>query len=304
MLLSFISVSLLCSCGGKKNGQTASRLSGDLIIFHAGSLSMPIKAMADTFMLLNPGVNVLTEASGSMDAARKITELKRDCDIMASADYSVIDKLLIPQYTSQNIHFATNEMAIVYTDRSAHAGEIDTSNWAKILLGEDVVIGRADPDADPCGYRTVLTLKLAEMDFADKGISAIGLADKIQAKDTRFIRPKEVDLLALLETRSVDYIFLYRSVAEQHHLKYLRLPEKINLGNPELNSYYAKVSTYIRGSRPGEKLTMKGEAMVYGITILDKAPNRAVAEAFVEFLLSDEGGRRILKKMGQAPVKQ
>jgi len=72
-------------------------LSGDLIIFHAGSLSMPFKAIADTFMRIHPNVKILAEASGSIDAARKITELDRDCDIMASADYSVIDNLLIPE---------------------------------------------------------------------------------------------------------------------------------------------------------------------------------------------------------------
>ncbi|MFA6334727.1 MAG: extracellular solute-binding protein [Bacteroidales bacterium] len=304
LLVSFISMLILNSCEGKKNRQTDSQLSGDLIIFHAGSLSMPIKVIADTFMLLHPGVKILSEASGSIDAARKITDLKRDCDIMASADYSIIDKLLIPQYASQNTLFATNEMAIVFTEKSAYSQEIDTNNWAGILLRDDVIIGRADPDADPCGYRTVLTLKLAEKDFAEKGIIIPGLAEKIQAKDNRFIRPKEVDLLALLDTRSVDYIFLYRSVAKQHHLKYLKLPDKINLGNPELNSHYAKVKTTVRGLRPGEKLVMKGEAMVYGVTILNNAPNRKVAETFLEFFLSDDGGRKILKEMGQAPVKQ
>lgn len=292
------------SCGrGKKVVDSASQLSGNLIIFHAGSLSMPFKAIADSFMILHPNVKILSEASGSIDAARKITELKRECDIMASADYSIIDKLLIPQYASENIHFATNEMAIVFTERSALSDKIDTNNWASILLQKNVIIGRADPDADPCGYRTVLTLKLAERDFAEKGIETVGLADRIMAKDNRFLRPKEVDLLALLETRSVDYIFLYRSVAEQHHLKYLVLPQKINLGNPSLNPYYSTVQTTVRGSKPGEKLTMKGEAMVYGVTLLNNAPNKQVARAFLDYLLSDDGGRKILREMGQEPVR-
>jgi len=300
--LLIIFVVMNSSCGRKKTAVSDSMLSGNLIIFHAGSLSMPFKAIADSFMQIHPNVKVLCEASGSIDAARKITELKRECDIMASADYSIIDKLLVPQYASRNIQFASNEMAIVYTERSAYADKIDTSNWAQILLRDDVIIGRADPDADPCGYRSVLTLKLAEKDFAAKGAGSVGLADKIMAKDNRFMRPKEVDLLALLVTRTVDYIFLYRSVAVQHNLKYLTLPRSINLGDPTLNPHYAQVQTIVRGSKPGEKLTMKGEAMVYGVTILDKAPNRAAAEAFVEYLLSEEGGRKILKRMGQGPV--
>ena len=100
----------------------------------------------------------------------------------------------------------------------------------------------------------------------------------------------------------MDYIFLYKSVAVQHRLKYLELPAKINLSNPLLNNYYSLVETTVRGSKPGETMVMKGEAMVYGLTILRSAPNKKTAEAFVEFILSEEGGRKILREMGQAPV--
>jgi molybdate/tungstate transport system substrate-binding protein len=57
----------------------------------------------------------------------------------------------------------------------------------------------------------------------------------------------------------------------------------------------------VRGAKPGTKIEIKGEAMVYGVTIMKKAPNRAAAEAFIEFLLDQNGGRKILKEMGQNP---
>jgi len=279
------------SCKNSGVKAVKSEISGDLIIFHAGSLSMPFKAIADTFMKIHPGVNVLAEASGSIDAARKITELNRPCDIMASADYSVIDNLLVPEFADDNIKFAANEMAIVFNDKSRYASQIDSSNWAEILLREDVAFGRADPNSDPCGYRTLLTLKLA-------GVNS----EKFTEKDQKFIRPKEVDLLALLDVNAVDYIFLYKSVAVQHNLRYAQLPESVNLSNPELNDIYSKVSVQVRGAKPGETMTMSGEAMVYGVTVLRDAPNKKVAEAFIEFLLSEEGGRKILREMGQSPV--
>jgi len=100
----------------------------------------------------------------------------------------------------------------------------------------------------------------------------------------------------------VDYIFLYKSVAVQHKLKYLELPAKINLSDPLLNDHYSLVETTVRGSKPGETMIMKGQAMVYGLSILRNSPNRKAAEAFVEFLLSEDGGRRILREMGQASV--
>jgi molybdate/tungstate transport system substrate-binding protein len=252
---------------------------------------MPFKAIADTFMKIHPGVNVLAEASGSIDAARKITELSRPCDIMASADYSVIDNLLVPEFADDNIKFAANEMAIVFNDKSRYASQINSSNWAEILIREDVAFGRADPNSDPCGYRTLLTLKLA-------GVNS----EKFTEKDRKFIRPKEVDLLALLDVNAVDYIFLYKSVAVQHNLRYTQLPESVNLSNPNLNEVYSKVSVQVRGAKPGETMTMNGEAMVYGVTVLRDAPNKKAAEAFIEFLLSEEGGRKILREMGQSPV--
>lgn len=278
-----------CKNSGTKGDN--SQISGDLIIFHAGSLSMPFKAIADTFMKIHPGVNVLAEASGSIDAARKITELNRPCDIMASADYTVIDNLLVPEFADDNIKFAANEMAIVFNDKSRYASQIDSTNWAEILMKEDVAFGRADPNSDPCGYRTLLTLKLA-------GVNS----EKFTEKDQKFIRPKEVDLLALLDVNAVDYIFLYKSVAVQHNLRYAQLPESVNLSNPELNDIYSKVSVQVRGAKPGETMTMSGEAMVYGVTVLRNAPNKKAAEAFIEFLLSEEGGRKILREMGQSPV--
>lgn len=285
VLLAFFS----CKSSGTKGDN--SEISGDLIIFHAGSLSMPFKAIADTFMKIHPGVYVLAEASGSIDAARKITELNRPCDIMASADYSVIDNLLVPEFADDNIKFAANEMAIVFNDKSRYASQIDSSNWAEILMKEDVAFGRADPNSDPCGYRTLLTLKLA-------GVNS----EKFTEKDQKFIRPKEVDLLALLDVNAVDYIFLYKSVAVQHNLRYTLLPESVNLSNPNLNDVYSKVSVQVRGAKPGETMTMNGEAMVYGIAVLRDAPNKKAAEAFIEFLLSEEGGRKILREMGQSPV--
>lgn len=272
-------------------------ISGNLIIFHAGSLSVPLKKMADEFKKLYPGIKVLTESAGSVASARKITDLDKPCDILVSADYSVIDKMLIPKYADWNIKFASNEMTISYTAKSRYADKINSQNWYEILMRPDIDYGRADPNSDPCGYRTVMMLQLAE-----KYYKKPGLAKSVMSKNNEFNRPKEVDLLALLESESVDYIFIYRSVALQHHLKYLVLPDEVNLKNPSLASHYAKVKVEINGSKPGQKQVMTGEPMIYGITILKNAPNNAAAEAFVAFMLSANQGMKILKEAGQPSV--
>jgi molybdate/tungstate transport system substrate-binding protein len=272
-------------------------VSGDLIVFHAGSLSVPLKEISAAFNKEFPAVRVLLEAAGSRESARKISDLGRPCDVMASSDYAVIDSLLIPRYADWNMKFAGNEMAIVYGEGSRNAQEINAGNWHEILLRDDVAFGRADPNSDPCGYRAVLTAKLAEKHYGKPG-----LASKLLEKDQRYIRPKETDLLALLEVKAIDYAFLYRSVAEQHGLKWLALPNEVNLKDPRLADYYGTVSVDVTGDKPGAVMSVRGEPMVYGVTIPKSSPNPKAALAFVAFLLDKDKGMAIMEKNGQPSV--
>ena len=268
-----------------------------LTIFHAGSLTVPFEKIIEGFKTEHPGVEVLKQIAGSRECARKISELHMACDVFASADYTVIDNLLIPENADWDLKFATNEMSIVYTDKSRRSHDINVNNWFDILLDKDVAYGRSDPNADPCGYRTILMMKLAEEYYGKKG-----LTDRLLKKNTEDIRPKEVDLLALLEVGELDYIFIYRSVAEQHHLKYLALPDEINLKNPELEDHYKKVSVELNGKKPGETIIQAGASMVYGVTIPKNAPDPALARAFVRYLLEKDKGQKILADVGQPSV--
>ena len=188
-------------------------------------------------------------------------------------------------------------MSLVYTNESGYAGILTQENWQEILLKNDVNYGRSDPDADPCGYRAVLTMKLAE-----KYYEVPGLLKLLLNKDQEYIRPKETDLLALLEVGEVDYIFLYRSVAEQHNLNYLILPDEINLKNTAYNELYNSVSVEISGKKPGEKIIKYGTPMIYGITIPKNSPNPEAAGAFIKYLLNTEKGLNILAKNGQPHI--
>jgi molybdate/tungstate transport system substrate-binding protein len=296
----FIFLAYLFACHNpeeKKPAKNNGKLSGSLIIFHAGSLSVPMKEITEAFKKENPSVNIQMEAAGSIECARKITELKKSCDVLASSDYKVIDKLLIPDFADWNIKFASNEMVIAYTEKAKESEKIRSDNWYKIMLDKNVKIARADPNSDPCGYRSVIVSKLAEKYYLQKG-----LANLLLKKDENNMRPKETDLLALLETGNVDYIFIYRSVAEQHKLKYIVLPGEVNLKKIEFSDLYNSVSFEINGKRPGEKILQKGEPMIYGITILKNAPDKPVAIAFVKFLLLKEKGMAIMEKLGQPSV--
>ncbi|MEP0813078.1 MAG: tungstate ABC transporter substrate-binding protein WtpA [bacterium] len=275
----------------------ADELSGRLTIFHAGSLSVPLAEVSKAFEAKHPKVKVLAEAAGSRDTARKVSDLGQTCDIVACADYEVIDELLIPDHASFNIRFARNRIIIAYTDKSLRAQELTTTNWHELLLLDEVKFGRADPDRDPCGYRTLMVFQLAEKLYAKPG-----LADALTKKDgDKYIRPKETDLLALLESGEIDYLFIYYSVAVQHNLKYLDLPGEVNLGDVDRSQEYKSASVEVVGKSPGEFTTLYGAPIVYAVTIPKNSSNPRAAAAYLEFLLSPEGGA-IIEKCGQPPI--
>ena len=292
---------LLAACSPKPiptpTAVPESPLEGKLIIFHAGSLTVPMKELTKAFQAKHPGVTFQTEASGSRTAARKISELGREADIMMSADYTVIDELLIPDFADWNIQFARNTMVIAYTDRSKYADEINADNWHEILLREGVVYGHSDPNADPCGYRTLLVWQLAE-----KYYNVPGLYQRLEERcPPENVRPKSVELIALLQSGDMDYAFEYRSVAVQHGLEFVELPEEINLCCIEHAGFYRQARVEVSGKEPGTTITKAGKPIVYGVTIPKNAPSPELAVEFIKFLLSSEG-QKIMERMGQPPI--
>ena len=268
-----------------------------VIIFQAGSLTVPLAEIEKQFESANPGIDVQREAGGSTQMARMISELNKPADIMASADYKVIDKTLIPAKADWNIRFASNQLVLCYTQQSRYAGEINDHNWYEILARKDVVWGHSDPNLDPCGYRSLMVLQLAE-----KYYKVPGLYDRLIAnRPQKNVRPKSVELVAMLKTGNMDYAWEYLSVAVQHDLKYVKLDDHINLGNYTLDEYYQQSSVKVTGNKPGTWITRVGQSCTYGITLIKDSPNRSEAIKFLEFMLAPNGGLKVLEEMGQPP---
>jgi len=295
-LLTVTLLALAAGCGERQPAAT-NTLQGKVIIFHAGSLTVPVKKLAEAFQAQHPGVSFETEAAGSRTTARKVSELGRQADLVMAADYTVIDNLLIPDFASWNIRFARNEMVIAYTDRSKYAQEINADNWYEIITREGVVYGHSNPNADPCGYRTLMVWQLAE-----KHYNVPGLYQQLDEHcPPENVRPKETDLIALLQSGDMDYAFEYRSIAVQHGLKFVELPDEINLSRVEYADFYKQAQVEVSGKEPGTTIILAGKPIVYGLTIPKNAPHPDLAVEFVKFLLGPEG-RAILEAQGQPPV--
>jgi len=263
-----------------------------LVFFHAGSLAQPLREIERVYEKDHADLDIQREASGSRVAAKKISELKRDCDIIAVADYTVIEELLMPEHCGWLVRFATNAMVLAYTKESKYADEINSENWCHILMREDVEWGHSDPDADPCGYRSIQVLQLAEHYYAEPGL----FEKMIATRKKKNIRPRSVELVSLLKSRDMDYAFEYRSVAVQYGLQFVELPAKVNLGDFSEAGFYSQAQVKLADG------TIKtGKPILYGITIPKNAPNRSAAVDLVRYILVE--GQDTFREMGQPPLQ-
>ena len=296
--VSLVIIAVLClSIAGLTPSPAQAQPKGKVIMFHAGSLSVPLAKIEKDFEAKYPDVDVLREAGGSTKMARLISEVGKPADIMASADYTVIDNTLIPKFADWNVRFATNQLVLCYTDQSRYADEINADNWYEILQKKDVVWGHSDPNLDPCGYRSLMVLQLAEKFYGKEGLYQ-KLLDNRPEKN---VRPKSVELVNLTKTGNMDYAWEYLSVAIQHELKFIKLDDHINLGNYKYDAFYKQAQVKVTGKKPGTFITRQGKSCTYGITLIKDAPNAETAKAFLAYLLSPDGGLKVLQDMGQPP---
>lgn len=289
----------------------------ELKVLHAGSLSKPFKDIEQKFES-EYEVEVKREPAGSVSTVRKVTDAGKTADIVAVADYNLIPELMFEEHANWYGGFATNQMVIAYSENSKYSNQISSENWHEILEKEDVRFGVSDGNQDPCGYRSLMVIELAEnyyeetqifddlikknTNIGDKGKQnnktiLMPESSEINPSDKIMVRAKETDLVSGLESGEIDYFFIYRSVAQQHGFEFVKLPAEIDLSSVKHSNNYEKVSV----RRVSGEVSV-GKPIVYGITIPKNTENPEIAAKFVKFVLSDKG-KEILKEKGQPPIK-
>jgi molybdate/tungstate transport system substrate-binding protein len=286
-------------------------------VFHAGSLAVPFDEAEKQFEALHPDVDIQREAYGSAEAIRQITEVGKPGDVLASADYALIPSMMYPDFADWYVRFATNDIVLAYNAEMSHyATEITPENWYEILRRDDVTFGFSNPNLDPCGYRSVMVCQLAELKYNDdrifddlilentaitvteeNGTYLIVTPEQLEPKTEKVtIKPKEVDLTALVEAGGLDYYFIYRSVAAQHGLPFVDLPAEIDLSAVEYADTYKKVKLTTMDGK-----TQTATPIVYGITVPKNGDNPEGGLEFVKFVIG-EPGQKIFADNGQPPI--
>jgi len=314
-----VAIIAVAAIGGLWYYTTLSSETTVLKVFCAGSLTLPFEDIEAQFEADHPNVDVQLEPGGSVTRVQKVMELGEECDVLASADYSLIPSMMMTpesNYADWYIIFAVNRMTLAYTDKSKYADEITADNWYEILRRSDVKWGFAEPNLDPCGYRSPMVIQLAEYEYGDDMIfedlieanSDITVTEDagiftINANMTNLnpntnrlmIREKSVDLVTFVQEGGLDYAFEYSSVAKQHGLNYLELPVTIDLSSTDYENIYKTVKI------EKSTTTSTGAPIVYGLTVPNNAPNPTLAEEFVKYIIN-ESGQATLSDSGQPAV--
>ncbi len=277
------------------------RRSSIVKVYCAASLNQVLTTAKQVLEKQNPRLEIRLEPSGSQIAARKVAELQNPGDVVMVADLRVIESILMPAHAGWMIQFASNEIVLAHRGHSKHTEEVSTSNWPEILLRPGVRLGRVDENTAPIGFQTLLVWKLASERFK----SAPGMGD-LHARLLAKVRPEQIapdveELAALLESKTIDYAFVFKSTAVDHNLKFTLLPAELNLSSTGLKGEYAKVEVPVKLKGSTAPRMVKGAAIVYALTIPGSAPNPDGAMELVRFLLQGEG-LALLARSGFLPL--
>jgi len=286
--------------------------------YHAGSLASSFAKLEKSFEKTHPDTDVQLYSGGSAAIIDKVNKQNQFADVLASADTVLIPKNLYPKNATFVIDFAKNSMVLVYTNTSKGAATINADNWYTVLATKEVSYAISDPTSDPAGYRSLMTIALAERKYGDSSIFNTlvapyskmtkvtdGAKQTINATNPSPDGKKLVitktgpDIIPLLKAGTVDYAFEYSSVAIQSGLPFVTLPPEIDLSDPTMAARYTNVQVI----RPSGSTTVTEVAtpIIYGVTTPTSTRNADGGADFINLLIGKEG-QAVLTTDGQTPI--
>ncbi len=245
---------------------TAADAAGAVNVLYAGSLVNLMEHGVGPAFDAATGNEFQGYAGGSNKLANEIKAKLRRADVFISANPKINASLTGAangNWVSWYVAFAQSPLVIGYNASSKFAADFKSKPWYEVLQESGIKIGRTDPKLDPKGKLTVTLMKQAENYYKSPG-----LAQKVLGapENPAQVLPEET-LVGRLQSGQLDVGFFYSTETADAKIPAVSLPAA---------------------------MTPKA---VYTVTIVRAAPNASGAEAFVAFLLGNNG-RKLLKEHG------
>jgi molybdate transport system substrate-binding protein len=234
------------------------RSAGTVSVLYAGSLVNVLEKKIGPAFEQATGYGYRGYGAGSKSVAGQIKGRLRRGDVFISASPGVNGTLMGAgngDWVTWYAEFASSPLVIGYNPKSRFASELGSRHWWDVLQEPGFRLGRTDPTVDPKGQLTIWFVRRVQ-----QVLHVPGLFERILGTDqnTAQIFPEET-LLGRLQAGQLDAGFFYSIEAAEANLATVA---------PPLGKRYAAR---------------------YTVTILNRAPNRAGALAFVKFLLGPQG---------------
>ena len=235
--------------------------SGPVNVLYAGSLVNLMQKQVGPAFQQATGYSVTGFSGGSKDLAAEIKGKVHQGDVFISASPKTTATLVGASGgngVSWYGTFATSPLVIGYNANSKFANDLKTMPWYKAITQPGLKLGFTDPATDPKG---VLAVEAMTDTAKSKNLPALTALSTNKSD----IFPEET-LVGRLQSGQLDAGFFYTAEANA-------------------------------ASIPTVPLTGEDLKATYTITVLNKAPHEAGAEAFVTYLLGTDG-QAALKKDG------
>ena len=246
---------------GGSSASTAVRATGPVDVLYAGSLVHIMETDVGPAFDRATGATFDGFAGGSTGLASEIRGGTQQADVFVSASPSVNTSLEGPangSWVSWYATFATAPLVLGYNPSSRFAAALRTRPWYDVITSPGFLLGRTDPAVDPKGKLAVEALDTTAHDQHLPGLAAL-------ASSTSGVFPEEA-LVGRLQSGQLDAGFFYANEAVAAHI-------------------------------PTVPLTSLHLGATYTVTVVERAPHPAAADAFVQFLLGAQG-RAILTRDG------
>jgi molybdate/tungstate transport system substrate-binding protein len=227
--------------------------SGDVDVFSAGSLDTLMTKQVGPAFHAATGYTLVDTSHGSGTLASDIKNKVAVADVFVSASPAVdttLEGTANGDWVSWYAAFASSPEVLGYYPKSKFAQDLKTMPWYKVITLPGFRLGRTDPTQDPGG----------------------ALAAK-----------------ALEETATAQHLPALKTLATESSDVYAEDPEEADIQTGQLDGAFMYEADANSQDSPFVPLTGTSLAGNYTITLVNKAPHLAAAEAFIKFLLGPTG---------------